>query len=262
MYNCLLPEFYLTGALRRILTGVSYCEALLKLWITPNLRDFSEVPYCGALLKLWITLNLRDFSEVPYCGALLRLSISIPQDLGKYLVHQAEPLYLARLNTTERSPGIIEGAVEERLTHCHLSRRHGTHTIGLGIVFQGLLLSIRVFCTTGSPLVGYGSSPCTDSLGRREAIIRIYRPWRIARAPLGPSVSPLSNLVTARSQAWVWGRSPAGIASSTLAGGMDVFFLWLLLSGRGLCDGPIIHSGESYRAWRVWAWSRNLIQEV
>jgi len=33
-------------------------------------------------------------------------SISIPQDQGKYLVHQAEPLCVVRLNTTGRSPGI------------------------------------------------------------------------------------------------------------------------------------------------------------
>ena len=58
------------------------------------------------------------------------------------MVRQAETLYLARLNTTGRSPGIPEGAVKDRLTHCHSSLRHGTHTIGLGIVFQGLLLQI------------------------------------------------------------------------------------------------------------------------
>ena len=28
------------------------------------------------------------------------------------MVHQTEPLYLARLNTTERLPGIPEGALE------------------------------------------------------------------------------------------------------------------------------------------------------
>jgi len=56
------------------------------------------------------------------------------------LIHQAEPLYLVRLNTTGRSPTIPEGAVNVRLTHCHSSLRHGMHTIGLGIVFQGLLL--------------------------------------------------------------------------------------------------------------------------
>jgi hypothetical protein len=46
--------------------------------------------------------------------------------------------------------------------------------------------------------------------------------------------------VAARSKAWVCGRSLAGIARSNLAGDMDVCLLWvLLLSGRGLCDGPI-----------------------
>jgi len=55
----------------------------------------------------------------------------------------------------------------------------------------------------GSPLVGCGSSPCTDGLGWREAIIRIYRPWRIARAPLKPPVSPLGNLVTPVWPSWL-----------------------------------------------------------
>jgi len=55
------------------------------------------------------------------------------------MVHQAEPLYLARLNTTGRSPGNPEDAAEDRLNHRKSSLRHGTHTEGLGIVFQGLL---------------------------------------------------------------------------------------------------------------------------
>ena len=42
--------------------------------------------------------------------------------------------------------------------------------------------------------------------------------------------------LTAPSKTWVCGRSPAGIAGSNPAGGMDV--LSLVLSGRGLCDGP------------------------
>lgn len=67
-------------------------------------------------------------------------SVLIPQDLWKYLVHQAEPLYLAKLNTAGRSPIIPEGAVKDRLTHCYSSLRHGTHTIGLGIVSQRLLV--------------------------------------------------------------------------------------------------------------------------
>jgi len=44
--------------------------------------------------------------------------------------------------------------------------------------------------------MGCGSSPHTDGLGQREAIICIYHSWRIARAPLRPPVSPLGNLVT------------------------------------------------------------------
>jgi hypothetical protein len=31
-----------------------------------------------------------------------------------------------------------------------------------------------------------------------------------------------------------------------------------VLSGRGLCDGPIAHSEEFYRVWCVWVWSGNL----
>jgi len=112
------------------------------------------------------------------------------------LVHQAEPLHLARLNTTGRSPGIPEGGVEDRLTHRHSSLRQGNHTVGLGIFFKVYSFRSVEFCTTGSPLVGCGCSPRTDGLGRREAIIRIYRPWRIARAPLRPPVSPLGKLVT------------------------------------------------------------------
>jgi len=55
-----------------------------------------------------------------------------------------EPPSLIKLSTSGGgSPGVPEDAVSDRLTHCHLSIRHGTHTVGLGIVFQGLLLSIR-----------------------------------------------------------------------------------------------------------------------
>jgi hypothetical protein len=52
------------------------------------------------------------------------------------------------------------------------------------------------------------------------------------------------------SKAWVRSRSPAGIAGSNPAEGMDVCLLWVLcLSGRGLCDGPIPRPEESYRMW-------------
>ena len=78
---------------------------------------------------------------------------------------------------------------------------------------------------------------------------------------------------TARSKAWFWGRSPAGIADSNPTGGMDVFFLdFCVLSGRGLCEGPIQGShtegglserdrGNSYRRPRhtgaVEPWEKN-----
>ena len=34
-----------------------------------------------------------------------------------------------------------------------------------------------------------------------------------------------------------------------------------VLSGIGLCDGPITHSEEFYQVWCVWVWSRNLNNE-
>ena len=51
----------------------------------------------------------------------------------------------------------------------------------------------------------------------------------------------------ARSKAWVYGRSLAGIMDSNPAGGMDVCFECCMLSGRGLCDGLITRPEESYR---------------
>jgi hypothetical protein len=52
-----------------------------------------------------------------------------------------------------------------------------------------------VFCVTGLPLVESGSLPRTDGLGRREAIISIYHPWRIARAHIGPPMLPVGNVM-------------------------------------------------------------------
>jgi len=40
--KCLLPEFLLTGALRRILIGILYCRALLKLYPQSLLRVQKE----------------------------------------------------------------------------------------------------------------------------------------------------------------------------------------------------------------------------
>jgi hypothetical protein len=57
--------------------------------------------------------------------------------------------------------------------------------------------------------------------------------------------------VAARSKAWVCGRTLAGIACLNPAGGMDVCFECCVLSGRGLCDGPITLPEESYKLWCV-----------
>jgi hypothetical protein len=72
---------------------------------------------------------------------------------------------------------------------------------------------------------------------------------------LSPNPSPLllnlgqTDNVAARSKAWVCGRALAGIVDSNPNGGMD-FFVYctvFVLSGRGLCDGPIPRPEESYR---------------
>jgi len=35
-------------------------------------------------------------------------------------------------------------------------------------------------------------------------------------------------------------------------------FVCCVLSGRGLCDGPMTRPEKSYRLWCVWVWSWNL----
>jgi hypothetical protein len=67
------------------------------------------------------------------------LLIPIPQVRGENQVHQTEPPYQVRLVTSWRSLGVPECTVLDRLAHYHSSYRHGDHTIGLGIVLQGLL---------------------------------------------------------------------------------------------------------------------------
>jgi len=57
--------------------------------------------------------------------------------------------------------------------------------------------------------------------------------------------------VTALSQAWVCGRSLAGIAFSNSAGCLYTYVLYVVsvgvLSGKRFSDGPIPRTGESYR---------------
>jgi hypothetical protein len=58
--------------------------------------------------------------------------------------------------------------------------------------------------------------------------------------------------VAAQSKAQVCGRALAGIVGSNPTGGMIfVSCTVFVLSGRGLCDGPIPRPEESYRMWCV-----------
>ena len=57
--------------------------------------------------------------------------------------------------------------------------------------------------------------------------------------------------VAALSKAWVCGLSLAGISASNPAGCMGASCECFLLSGRGLCDGPIPRPEESYLVWCV-----------
>ena len=57
--------------------------------------------------------------------------------------------------------------------------------------------------------------------------------------------------MAAWSKASVCGRPFPGIAVWNSAGGMDVCVECCVLSGRGLCDGPILCPEQSYRVWCV-----------
>jgi hypothetical protein len=63
---------------------------------------------------------------------------------------------------------------------------------------------------------------------------------------------PRPTPAAAPSKAYVCGRALAGIVGSDPTGGMDVCLLGVfMLSGRGLCNGPIPRPEESYRLWCV-----------
>ena len=59
------------------------------------------------------------------------------------------------------------------------------------------------------------------------------------------------------SVAWVCGCSLAGIAGSVPDGGVDVCCVCCVLSGTGVCEGPIAVPEEFHRVWCVWvpSWS-------
>ena len=58
--------------------------------------------------------------------------------------------------------------------------------------------------------------------------------------------------MAARPKEWFCGRSIVGIAGSNPSGArMFVCCGYCVVSGRGLCDGLIVHPQESYRVRRV-----------
>ena len=75
---------------------------------------------------------------------------------------------------------------------------------------------------------------CKRYLCNRQFISRVYSVF-----------VPVS--VAARSKASVCGRSPAEIVGSNPTGGIDVCCECCVLSGRGLCDGPITRPEESHQ---------------
>jgi hypothetical protein len=59
-------------------------------------------------------------------------------------------------------------------------------------------------------------------------------------------------LLAACTKEWVGGHSLEGITGSNPAEDMDVSCECCVLSGTGLCDGPITLPEESYRVWRLY----------
>jgi len=68
--------------------------------------------------------------------------------------------------------------------------------------------------------------------------------------------------VLARSKAWVYGRSLAGIVCSNLVGNNFISYDCCELSVRGVCDEPITRPEEFHRMWSIWVWSRNFVEEA
>jgi hypothetical protein len=129
-------------------------------------------------------LSESPSTELSICSEFSTVfSIWIPREMRKCRPPGGNPTHGKAEITPGRSPRIPEGAIRDRLTHCHSFHRHGTHTVGLGIFFMVYSFRSAVLCATRSPLVGYGSLPCTASLEWREAICRIYHCWEIAEAP-------------------------------------------------------------------------------
>ena len=144
----------------------------------------------------------RTFTGVPCCGALLNLFFNKlfnldPTRSGElYSPPSRAPITGKAIISTGRLPGIIEGAVSDRLTHCHSFDRHGTHTVGLGIVFQGSLLYIRRVLRNRATSRMMWLFTTHGRSSEERGCNRIYLPWGITRALLGLPMSPTGSTPT------------------------------------------------------------------
>ena len=97
----------------------------------------------------------------------------------------------------------------------------------------------------------------------------LAKKWRIVKRQenycnqlnkwVGKLIMEQPTTVAARSEAWVWGRLPAGIAGSKPGGNMEVCLLWMLCVVRRRAD----HSSRGVlRSWYVWGWSWSLDEEA
>ena len=106
------------------------------------------------------------------------------------------------------------------------------------------------------PWLSYDTLPCAIYLLLLKSNTLTSRIFCAFRADV---VSPSGRAVQGvglrpRSPAELWVRIPPG--------GMDVCCECCVLSGRGLCDGLITRTEESYRLWCVDVWYRNMVNEV
>jgi hypothetical protein len=84
---------------------------------------------------------------------------------------------------------------------------------------------------------------CYYSCHKAYGELVIYQHWLSILATRWKAPIPLP----ARSKVWVCGCTLAGIAGSNPAEGMYVCCECCVLSGRGLCNGPMTRPEESYR---------------
>jgi hypothetical protein len=153
-------------------------------------------------------------SKNPYRSPLLKSS---PYVLSFYLCIQlCSHEQRGTVRSTKQNPVLGEavlplgGRLVSQRVLCETDSPTAIHPIGMALRLQdwGLFFKVysfrsAVFCATGSPLVGYGSLLRKDGLGGRKAIFSIYHPLRIARALLGPPMSPLGNTTTLVQPGWL-----------------------------------------------------------